>query len=289
MKRVLAIDLGGTKTTSAVVDETGRVDEKRKRPAGRSLAESAGQICDAFEQCGVRPAAVGVIVPGIYDMQTGSAWCPNLWGQDEVALRDAVEQGVRVPVVIDSDRSGYVVGESWLGVARGLRDVVYVAVGTGIGVGILSAGELIRGAHGIAGAAGWMCVGPRWREEYASCGAWEFEASGPSVAKVFGSIGAEAVAASAREGDQKAKAALERAALYTGRGIANLISVLNPEMVVLGGGLLQGASEWMLPVIREEALRWAQPIAAQRCRLEMTVLGEDAGLFGAARLALEEV
>ena len=286
MKQVLAVDLGGTKTSTALVGEAGRAQERRKKPAGRSLKESVAQIVEAIAECASRPAAVGVILPGIYDARTGRAWCPNLWGRDEVPLKDALEAEIDIPLAADCDRSGYVMGESWLGAARGLNDVVYVAVGTGVGVGILSGGEVIRGAHGIAGAAGWMAVGPEWREEYERRGGWESEAAGPAVAKAFGASDAEAVVSAARGGDERAIGVLERAARYTGRGVANLISILDPEMVVLGGGLLKGAQEWMLPVIREETLRWAQPISARRCKLEMTELGEDAGLLGAARLAL---
>lgn len=286
MKHVLAVDLGGTKTTTALVDEAGHVHERRKRPAGRSVGESVAQIVEALTKAAFRPAAVGVIVPGIYDSRTGRAWCPNLWGRDEAPLEEMLEAKIDVPVAADCDRSGYVLGENWLGAARGLSHVVHVAVGTGVGVGILSGGEVIRGAHGIAGAAGWMAVGPEWREEYERCGGWESESAGPAVAKAFGVSEAEAVVSAARDGDERAIRVLERAARYTGRGVANLISVLNPEMVVLGGGLLKGAQDWMLPVIREETLRWAQPISARRCRLEMTELGEDAGLLGAARLAL---
>ena len=285
MTQVLAVDLGATKTTIALVDDAGDVTQRSKQPAARSLAESVTQIAHAYARCGVRPAAVGVIVPGIYNAATGSSWCPNLWGHDEVPLRDAIEAKVKIPIVVDSDRAGYVLGESWLGAARGLRHVVFVGIGTGIGVGILSAGRVLEGAHGIAGAAGWMSLAAEWREEYERRGCWESESAGPAVARAFGVDGAEPVVAAARRGDAKALAVLEHAARATGRGIANLISILNPEMVVLGGGLMQGAHEWMLPAIREEALRWAQPVAVRKCRLEVTQLGEDAGLLGAARLA----
>lgn len=288
MRQVLAIDLGGTKTASALVDESGNVYRYLKQPAGHSLAESVRQVTEAVAEAGGQAVAVGVIVPGIFDSRTGNAWCPNLWGMEEAPLRAALGERIGIPVYVDSDRAGYVLGESWMGAARGLEDVVFVGVGTGIGVGILSGGVLVRGAHGIAGAAGWMAIGSEWREEYERCGCWEAEAAGPAVARAYGAVTAEAVVKAARQGNPEARAVIENAARSTGRGVANLISVLNPEMVVLGGGLLQGAHEWMLDVIREEALRWAQPIAARKCRFELTQLGEDAGLLGAARLAQRE-
>jgi glucokinase len=282
MKYVLAVDMGGTKTATAMVDENGLIRERSKRSASRTVKASVAQIALAMRD---EIAAVGIIVPGIYDQSTGRAWCPNLWGPEEVPLRDDLDQLLRVPVFLDSDRSGYVLGESWTGAARGLLDVAFVSVGTGIGVGILSAGRVLRGAHGIAGAAGWMSLEPQWQAGYGVCGNWEAMAAGPAVARSFNATQAEDVVAAAESGDASARAVLHHAAEVTGRGVSNLISILNPEMVVLGGGLLQGAGAWMLDTIRTEALRWAQPTAARKCRIEMTQLGEDAGLLGAARLA----
>lgn len=284
MRQVLAVDLGGTKTATALVAEGGAITQRRKEAAAKSLEASAAQIAAA---CAASAGAVGVIVPGIYCPGTGNAWCPNLWGRDEVPLRDELRRKLSVPVCVDSDRAGCVLGESWMGVARGLRNVVFVAIGTGIGVGILADGLVVRGAHGIAGAAGWMSLAEEWRAEFAGCGQWEWESAGPAVAREFGSRSAEEVVEAARRGDERAKGVLRRAASVAGRGVASLISLLNPEMVVLGGGLLQGAAEFMLETIRGEAIRRAQPIAARRCRIELTQLGEDAGLFGAARLALD--
>jgi glucokinase len=279
---VLAVDLGGTKTAMARVDEEGAIGRRWTLPAAHSLEESVAQIADACH--GV--SAAGIIVPGIYTPANGRAWCPNLWGTDEVPLLEGLQARVAVDVFIDSDRSGYVLGESWLGAARGLRDVAFVAIGTGIGVGILSDGALVRGAHGIAGAAGWFALDPDWQESYGLTGCWEAESAGPAVARRGGAPDAQAVVTAARSGDRSALGVLHRAADFTGMGIANLISVLNPEAVVLGGGFMVGAADLLLDRIRSEVRRWAQPIAASRCRIDVTQLGETAGLLGAARLAL---
>ena len=281
MTSVLAVDFGGTKTATALVSPTGEMSEGRQFPATHDLAASAAQIGTAAEGAD----AVGIIVPGIYDESSGAAWCPNLWGSEYVPLLDAVRERIRVPVVIDSDRTGYVLGEQWLGAARGCRDVVFVAIGTGIGVGILSGGRVLRGAHGIAGAAGWFALTPEWKENYERTGCWEAEAAGPAVAQMTGVVAAEPAVEAALAGDPQAIAALRHAARFTGMGVANLISALNPEVVVLGGGLVQGAGSLMLDRVRQEAERWAQPVAMQRARIELTTLGASAGLLGAARLA----
>lgn len=278
---VLAIDLGGTKTAIALVDAEGRISEKQKLPAANSFEGTLEQIA---ERLAIPAAAVGVILPGIYEPSTGNAWAPNLWGRDFQPLRESLAARLSCPLAISSDRTGSVVAEQWMGVARDLSDVVFVAVGTGIGVGIVAGGRPVEGAHGIAGAAGWTVVGGMWKPEYVQCGGWETEAAGPAVARRAGMRNAEAVAAAARAGDRKALEAMEQTADYLALGVANLISLLDPEMVVLGGGLME-ASDLMLSRIRQQALVWTQPVAAKRVRIEKTALGEEAGLLGAARLA----
>jgi glucokinase len=283
MSLVYAVDLGGTKTAVALVDSAGRVLERRKLLSQHTLDATVDQI--AGELRGRDVLGAGIIVPGIYNDRTGTAWAPNLWGRDEVPLREKLSTVLQVPVTIDSDRAGYVLGEQWLGAARGLQDIVFVAVGTGIGVGVISAGRVVRGARGIAGSAGWMAVDPRWREEYAQAGSWEWEAAGPAVARRAAMESGEAVAAAARAGDARALDAIRQTADYLAMGVANLISIFDPEMVVLGGGLMN-AADLLLERLRAAVPRWAQPVAAAQTQITLTALGDDAGLLGAARLAL---
>jgi glucokinase len=293
MPTVLAVDLGGTKTAVARVDADGTMHDRATFPAVRSVEATAGQIASL---CG-GVDAVGIVAPGIFTPDTGCAWCPNLWGAREVPLRDVVQRALStgphgtasagLPVVIDSDRAGYVLGESWLGAGCGHRHVVFVAIGTGIGVGILADGQLVRGAGGVAGAAGWFALDPRWTPRYGEVGCWEAEAAGPAIAAACGTSDAQAAVAAARRGDASARDALDRAARFTGMGVANLVSVLDPEVVILGGGLMTGASDLLLELIRTEVRRWAQPIVASRCRVELSALGDSAGVLGAARMALD--
>jgi glucokinase len=285
MKPVAAIDIGGTKLAIALVNPDGRVLERAKAPVRKDgVAATVEQIVSMFSRWRDVSAA-GVCIPGIYYADTGLAWTPNLWGWDAVPLRDELAARLPVPIAIDSDRSAYVLGEQWLGAAQGLTDVVFVAVGTGIGAGILSGGRLIRGVNGIAGAVGWFALSPERKGAYAQTGCFEAEAAGPAVARRMGAESAEAVVASARQGDAAARAALAETARWLGMGVANLISALNPQMVVLGGGLMQ-AGDLLIAGVRRAVLEWAQPVAARDTRIELSRLGEDAGLMGAARLAL---
>jgi glucokinase len=309
----LAIDLGGTKASFALVDSSGAVRSRLKRssrPGGVAITpdDLVASADEALRSAAVRwqdVSALGVIVPGVYDPATGLVWAPNLWGPDAVPLRSQLEARFAVPVTIDGDRSGCVLGEQWLGTARGCADVVFVAVGTGIGVGILSGGRLLRGSGGIAGAAGWFAIDPRWKPLYGQVGCWEAEAAGPAFARRaaarlaegrpstlrsacedrLDALTAEMVADAARAGDPVATETVSETVEALAMGIANLISVLNPQVAVLGGGLMQAVDLFLEPV-RRAVPRWAQPLAVKQCRIEPTLLGEDAGLLGAARLAL---
>jgi glucokinase len=201
-------------------------------------------------------------------------------------LKAALAARLPVPVHIDSDRAGYVLGEQWLGLAQGLANVVFLAVGTGIGAGILSGGQLIRGSSDIAGAVGWWALQPEYREAYRDCGCWEAEAAGPALARRLGERSAEAVVQAARSGNQRAQEAIRETIRFLAMGIANLVSMLNPEIVVLGGGLMLAADLFLEP-IRRAVPQWAQPYSARQARIEVSALGESAGLLGAAKLALD--
>jgi glucokinase len=202
-----------------------------------------------------------------------------------VPIARQIAEEIPAPVFIDSDRTAYVVGEHWRGVARGRTDVAFVAIGTGIGVGIMIEGNLCRGAQDIAGAAGWFALNREWNAGYATKGCWESEAAGPAIAAKAGVASVQEVIDRSSDGDANATRVLEDAAGWIGMGIANIVSLLNPQIVVLGGGVMQFAPPFMIDRIRSEARRWAQPIAIQTTAIELSSLGADAGLLGAARIA----
>jgi glucokinase len=255
-----------------------------------------------------RIRAVGICIPGIVYAKGGKVWAPNIRGWNHFPLRDRLAAKTGMQIVLDSDRSAYVLGEQWRGIARGKEDVVFLAVGTGIGAGILSGGRLCRGSEDISGAVGWFALDPRFKDEYAAMGCFEAESSGGSIGRkardflkcgepslmtklVKGRIErvtAETVVRAARAGDLLARHILDGAVIYLAMGIANIISILNPEMIVLGGGLFR-AGKLLLEPVRKEFKKWAQPVAAKKVRLELSSLGENAGLYGAARLAWESL
>jgi len=306
------IDVGGTKIAAALFTEDGRMSGRKRVPIDRGSPEKpVRQIIgfihgleDQARRKGGWLRAIGICIPGVVFARSGRVWTLNIPGWEHFSLRDRLATGTKIPLLLDSDRSAYVLGEQWRGAASEKRDVVFLAVGTGIGAGILSGGRLVRGSGGVAGAVGWFALDPRFREEYAAMGAFEAEASGGSIGRkareflrageisligdlVKGKIErvtAETVASAARAGDPLARHILERAVIYLAMGIANIVSILNPEMIVLGGGLFQ-AADLLLGPVRKEFKRWAQPLAAKKVRIELSALGEDTGLYGAAKLA----
>lgn len=296
---VIAVDVGGTKTSVGLVLGNGTILFEKTIPtrqvsADDSIDQIAGLIEDAVAQSprSVVAAGVGLVIPGWVNHRARTVWAPNIAGWDHIPLQKRLEDRMPLPVVLEADRSGYVKGEAWLGVARRLNDVIFLALGTGIGAGILVGGQVVNGHDDLAGAVGWLALNPVYREPYRQMGCFEAEASGASIGRkgmerggaTYGS--ARAVLCAAAAGDEWSVKLLDEAVVYLGMGVANLVSMLNPEMVVLGGGVFQKNPE-LLGRIRDEFRRWAQPFAAERVRIEMSSLGEQAGLFGAARIALD--
>ncbi len=311
-----AVDVGGTKISSALFTSEGNMLGKGKVAVDKSRAEKpAEQIIDiisTLDGCARKEkgelAAVGIDIPGVVFHRTGRVWAPNIPGWEEFPLREKIQEKVKLPLILESDRSAYVSGEQWQGIAKSLENVVFLAVGTGIGAGMIIDGRLCHGSEDISGAVGWFALTPEFKDKYSEIGCFEAEASGNSVARkarelveagesslltgmVKGNIEnitAETVVEAAQQNDPIAEKVIDSAISFLAMGIANIVSILNPEIVVLGGGLFQAGQVFLEPV-RKEFKKWAQPLAAQKVKIELSILGEDAGLYGAGKLAWEQV
>jgi glucokinase len=312
---LLAIDLGGTKLASALFSPAGDLLLRESVPtAGQSgrkvgalIAERASALRSRADAGGDAVTAIGVAVPGIYRAASGTVWAPNIADWDDYPLLEELTAGVgqNLPVRIDSDRAASVLGESWRGAAAGRRNAIFVAVGTGIGVGLLVDGNVLHGHGDIAGAIGWLAVRQPYRPEYEACGCLEHHAAGPGLVKVAraklaadpryvgplrGGTDDPSTPTAAQlfslydTGDPIATAVVDDAVSLWGMMTANLVSLFNPEIIVFGGGIFGPATRF-LDRIREEATRWAQPISMGQVTLTSSTLGGDAGLYGAAQLA----
>ncbi|MCI0666333.1 MAG: ROK family protein [Acidobacteria bacterium] len=194
--------------------------------------------------------------------------------------------------------------ESWNGAARGSGNVVYLSLGEVIDVGIISSGQAIRGAGGHAGAVSWLGLSENYKQDYQSRGCLATEATAASFTRraieewsdnsrsILGKLiranapitDAEMIIRAARGGDALALKVVVENCRWIGRGVSNLISILNPDTVIVGGGLGKRLKPF-LDVIREEAHQWASPQAVRECRIVGATLGAEAALVGAARLA----
>lgn len=310
---VIAIDLGGTKSSAAIFNEQGeilfkRTDQLEKRK-GNEVAEliiqQINNLIDEAEESNTTVSSIGICVPGIAYPKKGKVWAPNIPGWVDYPLLDELEEKFsNKKIKIDSDRACYILGEVWKGNAKGCSDAIFLAVGTGIGAGILVNGQIVRGANDIAGAIGWMGVSKPFNKKYIPCGDFEYNASGEGLVRVAkelitsGNLNESELTSSNQlsaknifdaydKNDALAKKVIENAVEYWGMAAANLISLFNPEKIIFGGGVF-GPAIRFLDAIYDEAKKWAQPISIKKVKLESSALGSDAGLYGAGYLTLKQ-
>ncbi len=311
---VLGFDLGGTKLAAAVFSTDGRIiceetlpiGKKTGKDVGRMIADQTTKFLRQQKLTGVEITSIGIAVPGISFKKNETVWAPNIKGWEEYPLKKEIQAiADHIPVKIESDRTCYILGESWVGNARGCSDAVYIAVGTGIGAGILVNGTILSGAHDIAGAIGWMAMQKPYKKRYDDCGCFESSASGAGITKMaisnlrntknytgilskkpLENLTAQDVFNAYDENDPIAKKIIKHCIMFWGMAVANLVSILNPQKIILGGGVF-GPAVKFIPQIHKEAAKWAQPISMQKVSLEATALGKLAGLYGAGLLALQ--
>src|SRR5437762_3673730 len=307
----LGIDLGGTKLSLAVFKEDGNILQKRtialEKREGKEVGDLIAEEIQRLLKTHHDVQSVGIAVPGIYRNKTGTVWAPNIKGWDDFPLLQQMQTTTGISVTIDSDRAAYILGESWMGNAKGCINAIYLAVGTGIGAGILMDGKILRGQHDIAGAIGWMALHQPFEEKYSSCGCFEYHASGEGIANVAREVLSNGdeyngilfqkkaedltsydVFTAYKQGDIIAKEVFCICIRFWGMAVANLVSLFNPEKIILGGGVF-GPAVQFIPGIIEEATKWAQPISMKQVSIEASSLGNDAGLYGAGWLAWQHI
>ena len=315
---VLAIDVGGTKISAAIISNRGQIitkeyyltqaDEGPQPVINRILSAidgifSLGNI-DSSQLAGISMAAAGII-----DSNRGRiTFSPNLPGWCDVPLRDIVKEKYLIDTFLLNDASAAALGEHNLGAGKGVDDLILLTVGTGIGGGIIIDGKLYFGSCGSAGEIGHMTIdvnGPK-----CSCGndgCLEALASGTAIAReaitrinqgersalteiVDGKIEditAEKVEMAARRGDSLAYEVIFKAANYLGVGMANLVNIFNPEMIIIGGGVAN-MGDLLLDPVRQVVQEKAFSLPAQAVRIVPAQLGNDAGLLGAAVFAFQQ-
>jgi glucokinase len=286
----VGVDVGGTKATVVRLDTEGRVVARTRSatPAEdvptllETMRTSVSEVWDPSV------TAIGVGAAGLVELGTGRVrYAPNIaWREVEL---DDVLASFGVPVAVDNDCTAAAFGELHAGAGRGVGDFLYVGVGTGIGGGIVSDGRVIRGAHGFAAEIGHIVVEPGGvRCGCGNIGCWETVASGSALDRLGRErLGQQAtgsgVVEAARDGDVDATAIVMDVASRLGEGIGGLVNILDPAIVIAGGGVVAGAGDLVLDPARRAA---AATIEGGEHRPEVPIvpagLGADGAAIGAA-------
>lgn len=315
--RVFATDLGGTNLRVAIVDEDGRIHYRVKYQT-RSIYHTAStraedivqalgttaRECRQTSGCSFR--VVSIAVPGTVNVADGRVIrAPNLPCLDGFQLASALRAELNLPAILENDANAAAVGEMWRGAARGRRTIACLTLGTGVGGGIILDGKLWRGVNDSAAEIGHMSVDP-FAGVHCSCGGQgclEVYASATAIVRMtrealcrfpesilqnVAEISSEDVYRAGKLGDELAREVFSRMGVCLGIGLANLINLLNPEMIVIAGGVANG---WDLFArdMHEQIAKRAFPVPAAQVKIVRAECGDDAGMLGAARLGLDAV
>jgi len=315
---VLAVDLGGTKIVAAVVLPDGKIISRKyclaladKGPEAviDRLLSAANSAMSQAKLKTSELTGIGIAAAGILDAEEGIiTTSPNLPNWHDVPLRNIVADRLGITTYIINDASAAALGEHRFGAGKGVDNLIYLTVSTGIGGGIIIDGKLYSGIDGCAGELGHITIeahGPQCK--CGNFGCLEVLASGTAMAKEAAerlsqgetssileftegkleNITAETVALAARQGDPIACDIVSRAASYLGIGLANLVNIFNPELIVIGGGVSKMGDMLLEParkVVKERAFQ----LPARRVRIVRARLGSNAGILGAVAYILDE-
>lgn len=305
---VIGVDLGGTKLAAGVIDGDLRVRHRAFRPAPTggvldALAEVVGELLDSSEE---PVGAVGMGIPSLMDRSAGMARWTNHLDLADVAVADLLADRLGLPVFVDNDANAAMLAEHRAGAAQGASHAVLLTLGTGIGGAVVVDGRLVRGARGYAGELGHVVVdldGPPCPGNCPNRGCLEALASGAALAvegeRAAASDRESALARAEREGvpitgalvtelahdgDEAAVRAVGEVGRRLGVGLASIANALDPEVIVIGGGVI-AAGEILLGPARAEMAHRALPPVAEAVRVEPARFGAESGMLGAALLA----
>ncbi|HXF70345.1 MAG TPA: ROK family transcriptional regulator [Thermoflexus sp.] len=309
---LIGVDLGGTHLVGAIANLNGEILREFRRPSKPSgkpsealeqLMKGLRELLDHAEQRGYSIRGIGIGVPGVTDPNQGQViWAPAFEWRD-LPLKELIERELEIPTFIENDVNLAAFGEKWFGAGKGVRNLVCVFIGTGIGAGLILNGELYRGHHYAAGEVGYVIPERALlHRAYETFGCTELLAAGPAIARraverlpefpdstlrpliEAGRLEATDVFRAAGEGDPLARAVAEEALDYLAIMLASVISVVDPEMILLGGGVARAGS-YLLEGLR----RRLEPVVPAMPILQLSALGDRAGILGAVAYAIFEL
>ncbi len=299
----VGVDLGGTNLRVAAIDASGQVLGRESVPAvydtgpENVVRDIVRAIKDVRKQAGPGGLrGVGIGVPGFIDIDTGIVvGASNLPGFQGFPVRDEIQAALGTPIVLENDANAAALGEMWMGAGNGVKDLILITLGTGIGGGIVVDGKVLHGFLGMAGEIGHMTVFPDGNPcGCGNCGCLEKHASATAIAAMgrmmhFGrnNVTAADVFKLAAQGNERAKLVFVSVGRALGIALANLINLFNFPLYLLSGGPLP-AWDMFAPSMFEEVKKRSFTFNRNGTRIEKALLGADAGLFGAAYLPFHQ-
>ena len=305
----VGVDVGGTKIAAGVVTREGRVLAETRYPTPHAPEKLVEAIVRAIREVtdGQEVGGVCLAVPGLILTQENKVvFSPNLHAIEGIPLKERIGPELGVPLTIENDASAAAWGEFRFGAGSEVDHLVFLTLGTGIGGGVISHGVLLRGAQGSGGELGHVTIhatGPRCACGNRGC--LEALASGTAIARRAREVAVERpdsglgriasrrkllgedVTKLARKGDRAALSVLEETGMWLGIGIAGFINVFNPEVVAVGGGVMEAGDLILASALREVRLR-ARPPSRDLAEIQVASLGPESGVLGAAALARAE-
>lgn len=315
----IGVDLGGTTIKMAIIDDTGKMLDKWAIATNtidngsHIAADISASVLKKIEQINLNHAdirGIGMGAPGFIDMDTGFVYQAVNIGWENYPLKEALEQAIGLPVIIENDANMAALGEMWLGAGQGAKNLICVTLGTGVGGGIIVDGDIIHGVSGMAGEIGHITVVPKDGDP-CNCGkkgcletvssatgirrmaldALDYNDSESTLREIFdrkGDITAEDVFNCSAQKDPLSEAVTEKAAYYLGYALGAISMVINPEMIVIGGGVSHAGDTLLKPLTKYFQL-YSLPRIYQACTIDIAKLGNDAGVIGGAWLAKTKI
>ena len=313
----IGVDLGTLHTTIAIIDLSGRIEKRIDYPTNcqpekdKILEKLKATIHNIIKNSGIKRktiAGIGVAAPGLIDKKGTMLITPNFRWKD-TPLREILKKEFHIPVFVDNNANAMALAESEFGKGHKVKNFVFINVGMGIGAGVVINGELFHGESNCTGEIGYTSIdynGPK-----CSCGnkgCLEVMASGPAIAKRaikaikegeksliyelanydLNQISAEIVSKAANQGDKLGRNIMEETGEYLGTGVANIINLFNPELVIVGGGVAR-AGDLIFEPLKKAVQKRAFSVSAEVAKIIPVSLGKDCTVIGAAALVLKEM
>ncbi|MFI8685394.1 ROK family glucokinase [Rossellomorea sp. NPDC077527] len=319
-KWLVGVDLGGTTTKIAFLSKYGELLHKWEIPTDKSdngkniivnIAKAIDKKLEELDQNKDKLVGIGMGAPGPVDTSKGIIYeAVNLGWENNTPLKDLLEVETGLHAVIDNDANCAALGEMWKGAGDGAKDLVCVTLGTGVGGGVITNGDIVHGVKGAGGEIGHITVVPEggFQCNCGKTGCLETVASATGVVRLanekldavsddsslrklrdsHGSINAKDIFDAARENDELALAVIDQLAFYLGLSLANLGNGLNPEKIVIGGGVSKAGDILLEPVVKFFK-QFSFPTVRTSTNLSIATLGNDAGVIGAAWLVKNKI